>query len=147
MEFSGNITVEKPVDDVYSFLNDPVKLATIAPDREGEVEDADGEARFIVKAGVSFIKGKFNVKLGIGESNGTDHVEVKGTGSGKGSSMDLIIKCDLNPSDNLSEINWVADINIRGTLATVGNRLIQGAAKKYIDRTIDALREGITNSP
>lgn len=146
MDFSGALTVEKPVDEVYSFLSDPRKLALITPDREGDIETVDGEAKFVVKAGVSFIKGRFNVKLGIGESS-RSHIELKGIGSGKGSSMDLLIRCDLTSTGSTSDISWSANINIRGTLATVGSRLMQSTAKKYIDRTIEALQEGIINSP
>ena len=37
-------------------------------------------------------------------------------------------------------MDWVADVNISGTIASVGARLIQGTANKLIGQTFDCIR-------
>ena len=37
-------------------------------------------------------------------------------------------------------MDWSADVNIAGTLASVGARLIEGTANKMIGQTFDCIR-------
>ena len=37
-------------------------------------------------------------------------------------------------------MDWTADVNISGTLASVGARLIEGTANKMIGQTFDCMR-------
>jgi carbon monoxide dehydrogenase subunit G len=37
-------------------------------------------------------------------------------------------------------MDWSADVNIAGTLASVGARLIEGTAQKMINQTFDCMR-------
>ena len=38
-------------------------------------------------------------------------------------------------------MDWSADVNIAGTLAGVGARMIEGTANKMIGQTFDCMRE------
>ncbi len=37
-------------------------------------------------------------------------------------------------------MDWVADVNLSGTLASVGARLIEGTANKMIGQTFDCMK-------
>ena len=37
-------------------------------------------------------------------------------------------------------MDWIADVNLSGTLASVGARLIEGTANKMIGQTFDCMR-------
>jgi carbon monoxide dehydrogenase subunit G len=39
-----------------------------------------------------------------------------------------------------TQMDWQADVNISGTLASVGARLIEGTANKMIGQTFDCIR-------
>jgi len=43
-------------------------------------------------------------------------------------------------SDGGTTMNWSADVNISGTLASLGARLIEGTANKMIGQTFDCMR-------
>jgi len=42
--------------------------------------------------------------------------------------------------DGGTAMDWEADVNISGTLASVGARLIEGTANKMIGQTFDCIR-------
>jgi carbon monoxide dehydrogenase subunit G len=43
--------------------------------------------------------------------------------------------------DGTTVMDWNADVNLSGTLASVGARLIEGTADKMIGQTFDCMRE------
>ena len=42
--------------------------------------------------------------------------------------------------DGATVMDWNADVNLSGTLASVGARLIEGTANKMIGQTFDCMR-------
>ena len=42
--------------------------------------------------------------------------------------------------DGTTVMDWTADVNLSGTLASVGARLIEGTANKMIGQTFDCMR-------
>ena len=42
--------------------------------------------------------------------------------------------------DGATMMDWVADVTIAGTIASVGARLIEGTANKMIGQTFDCMR-------
>ena len=50
-------------------------------------------------------------------------------------------RCDLSDSaDGGTTMDWSADVNIAGTIASVGARLIEGTANKMIGQTFDCMK-------
>ena len=45
-----------------------------------------------------------------------------------------------SPTGDVTVMDWVADVVISGTLASVGARMIEGTAKKMIGQTFDCIR-------
>ena len=55
--------------------------------------------------------------------------------------MDATAEMHLSDGpDGSTVMDWTADVNVSGTLASVGARLIEGTADKMIGQTFDCMR-------
>ena len=63
MRFDGTFEIRAGDKKVFDFLTDARRMASLVPDVENLQISDDGEIRMSVKVGLSFIKGKFNLKM------------------------------------------------------------------------------------
>lgn len=140
LKFSGSFNVDATAEEVYDFIIDARKMASVIPDVQSfEMEDADNY-RLTVKVGLSFIKGKFKLKVKTTAKVPGSHAEVSGNGTGSGSSATFHGICDISASDNSSQVTWVVDVEIGGLAGAVGSRLVQSASEKYLDQLIESFK-------
>ncbi len=146
MKFNGNFLVESTPSQAFSFITDAVKMSSVIPDvQEFEVIDADSY-RLKLKVGLSFIKGKFNLRVRIENKIPDKHAELSGSGTGSGSSATFRGICDISEvAPGSTRIVWSADVEIGGLAASVGSRLVQGASEKYINQLIDTFRNALSS--
>src|SRR5437016_12116484 len=86
----------------------------------------------VVRAGVSFIKGDFNLNFRLVESEPPAHAKLVARGSGIGSVVDLETIIDLSDSDGGTLMKWQAEAKVGGRIASVGQRLLESQAQKII---------------
>ena len=141
MRFEGTERVAAPQAKVWAFLMDPQQVGTCGPGVE-RVEPVDAthfKARATV--GVGFIKARFNVDMEMADLHEPDSATIKAHGQAPGSAVDATATMQLTPDGtDATNLAWAADVNISGTLASVGARLIQGTAEKMIRQTFDCIR-------
>src|SRR5437870_5128790 len=107
----------------------------------------EGHYEATLKAGVGAIKGAFRGKVNLEDMRQPEHyrivVEGKGlVGFAKGSA-----NFDLLEQDGDTLINYSGELQVGGTLAGVGQRMIEGAAKMMATRFFTALEaEALTSS-
>jgi carbon monoxide dehydrogenase subunit G len=65
---------------------------------------------------------------------------IKAHGQAPGSAVDADARMELSEADGGTRMDWAADVNIAGTIASVGARLIEGTANKMIGQTFDCIR-------
>lgn len=141
MQFSGTLEIAAPRDRVWAFLMDPNQVGTCGPGVESiEVVDAD-HFKAKAKVGVGFISARFTVDMAIAERVEPDHAQIKAHGQAPGSAVDATADMHLSgPVQGPTTMAWSADVNIAGTLASVGARMIEGTANKMIGQTFDCMR-------
>ncbi len=141
MKFSGTVDINAPRDKVWAFVLDPTQVGSCGPGVESiEVIDATHfKAR--AKVGVGFITAKFVVDLEMAELTPPTEAVIKAHGQAPGSAVDATATMRLGDRDGGgTTMDWTADVNIAGTLASVGARLIEGTANKMIAQTFDCIR-------
>lgn len=127
-------TVKVPRRKAFEFFLDPQQLAKCLPDlQELKVKSKD-EFDAKVKVGISFIRGVFNFNFKVVERKEPEHARLKAHGAGLGSVVDLDTTIDLSDADGGTQMKWWADAKVGGTLAAVGQRLLEGQSKKTIDQ-------------
>jgi carbon monoxide dehydrogenase subunit G len=141
MEFSGNVVIRAPRAAVWAFVTDPNQVGSCGPGVESiEIIDAT-HFRARAKVGVGFITSKFAVDLEMAEQVAPDKAVIKARGQAPGSAVDGSGQMLLSgPPEGPTVMDWSASVQISGTLATVGARLIEGTANKLIGQSFDCIR-------
>jgi len=145
MHYEGTFEVAAPKERVYDFVTDPNGVASIFPDVQSvKVIDANN---FTLKAkvGMSFIKGTMDVRLALVDNRRPTYSKLKARGTGMNSSVDLESTFTIEDAPaGGSRVSWAADAKMSGMMASVGSRLIDSAADKYVKQIIGSLREKLS---
>jgi len=129
MKVEGSHTIKAPRELVYQLMIDPNILQRCMPGCQSLEADGDDSFKMTLKAGVGSIKGVFMGSIKLDEMREPEHnkmtVDAKGSpGFLKGEgSIDLV---ELNEG---TLVNYSGDVNVGGTIAGVGQRMVQSTAK------------------
>jgi carbon monoxide dehydrogenase subunit G len=98
--------------------------------------------RAVAKVGVGFINARFQGTLEITEAEPPDRAVLKASGQAPGSAVDALATMTLRDGDEsgTTVLDWVSDVAISGTIASVGARLIEGTANKLAGQTFDCIK-------
>ena len=141
MHFEGSVEIAAPRDRVWAFVIDPNQVGRCGPGVETiEVID-DTHFKATAKVGVGFISARFVVNMEFVDLQAPDKANIKAHGQAPGSAVDATAAMNLSDGEaGGTQMDWQADVNISGTLASVGARLIEGTANKMIGQTFDCIR-------
>jgi uncharacterized protein len=141
MKFQGTVQIAAPRDRVWAFVMDPNQVGQCGPGVESiEVID-DRHFKAAAKVGIGFISARFVVSMEFVDVNAPDEATIKAHGQAPGSAVDATAVMRLSDGDaGGTTMDWSADVNIAGTLASVGARMIEGTADKMIGQTFDCMK-------
>jgi carbon monoxide dehydrogenase subunit G len=141
MHFEGTVQINAPRDRVWAFVIDPNEVGQCGPGVESiEVVD-DSHFKATAKVGVGFISARFVVNLEFVDLDAPSSATIKAHGQAPGSAVDADARMHLSDADGGgTTMDWSADVNISGTIASVGARLIEGTANKMIGQTFECMR-------
>jgi uncharacterized protein len=147
MEFSGTQTIATPIEKVWAYLLDVNKVAACAPGFQSLEELGEEHWKAVVSVGVGPVKAKFTLDVTRPEIHEPDHMIVKGRGKAPGSAVELSGDMHLASVDSAqTRMDWSAHVVVSGTIASVGARLLQGAAEKLTGQFFDCLKERLQAS-
>ncbi len=146
MHFEGTFNVKTSKDKVFNLLMDPNQISQCMPDLQKLEVKSPEDYTAIIKAGVSFIRGDFNMHFTVVEKTAPTHAKLVAHGTGIGSTIDMDTLMDLTDvPDGGTSMKWSAEAKIGGRIATVGQRLIEGQSEKIIKQLFTCL-EGKLNA-
>jgi carbon monoxide dehydrogenase subunit G len=124
-------------------------LARIVPGCERLVQTGENEFEGTVKIGIQSIKGTYSGKIRLEDLQPPHHYKLVASGRSSNGVVDAAGTVDLAEQDGKTVLTYGGDAQIGGTLASVGQRLIEGASKQMINQSLKALVEQITarNAP
>ena len=144
MKITGKSTIDAPRDQVWAALNDMEVLARIVPGCERLEQTGDNEYEGTVKIGIQAIKGTYSGKIRLEDIQPPTHYRLVASGRSASGVVDGAGTVDLEEQeDGKTLLTYSGDAQIGGTLASVGQRLIEGASKQMINQSIKALIEQI----
>ncbi len=146
MHFDGSFEFPTERQKVYDFVTEPMKVTSIFPDvQDVKVIDANNFS-LKAKVGISFIRGMMDVKMAITERNPPNSVKMHAKGNGLSSSVELdtSFTTEDSPTGKGTVVKWAADAKIAGLMASVGSRLMDAAAQKYVTEIIASLKEKLS---
>ncbi len=141
MKISGSQVVGLPPERAYQVMQDPLVLARCIPGCEALEKIGDNEYRMKMKMALASISGAFEGKVRITEQSPPEsfRLEVEGTGRigfVKGGGLIKIAAKDAG-----SEVTYDGDVQVGGTIAAIGQRLIDSTSKMMIKKFFDKLTE------
>ena len=141
MRFEGSVPIKASREKVWAFVTDPDQVGPCGPGVETiEVIDPT-HFKAAAKVGVGFINARFNVNMEFAELEPPDRAVIKAHGQAPGSAVDATAEMRLSDGpDDSTVMDWNADVNLSGTLASVGARMIEGTANKMIGQAFDCIR-------
>ena len=141
MRFQGDVTIEAPRERAWEFLTDPRQVTQCAPDVQSLNIVDDERFTVVARAGVGPIKGTFNFVVTWLERQAPDRARVQARGKIPGSAVDMTTEMTLTEAgEGRTLLHWEADVSVRGVIASVGGRLIQGAADKITQQLFACIK-------
>ena len=155
MKISGSYTLPVPPERVYQLLQDPAILAQAMPGCESLEKIGPDEYRMKMKVLLAALSGQFEGKVRITDQAPPTSFRLIVEGSGRIGFLkgDGVLKLVPRYTDYISPkadvpmpvaevttvVSYEGDAQVGGTMAAVGQRLIDGTAKMMIKKFFDKL--------
>ena len=144
MKITGSAVINAPQQAVWDALNDMDVLARVVPGCESLNDLGDNHYEGVVKIGIAGIKGSYSGKIRLEDVTPPRHYKLVAAGKGSNGVVDATGTVDLEAlPDGTTQLNYGGEAQIGGMLASVGQRLIEGAARQLIGQSIKALEAQI----
>jgi carbon monoxide dehydrogenase subunit G len=135
MTMTGEVQLPATREVVYEKLNDAEVLKTCIPGCEELNKDSDTEFRVVATNKIGPVKARFKGKVHLTDLDPPNGYRISGEGDGgvagfaKGGAA-----VSLTEKDGGTLLTYNVEAQIGGKLAQLGQRLINGAAKKLADQ-------------
>lgn len=135
LEWHGHEEVGTSKAQLWAFISDPKSVADCVPDLvEAIVEDAT-HFDAIVSVGVGPVRGKFKLKIELEPQPDGKRMNMKISGGGLGSTVDLLAGADLTDHGATTSLDWSGTATMRGKIASLAGRVIDAQAQRVITTT------------
>ena len=140
MKISGTYTLPLAQERAYAVMQDPEVLARAIPGCESLEKVGPDEYRMKMKMALASLSGAFEGKVRITEQTPPNsfRLVVEGTGRIGFVKGDGLLKLTAAEPGG-TEVAYEGDAQVGGTIAAVGQRLIDGTAKTMIKKFFDKL--------
>lgn len=144
MKISGNYTINATQTQVWTALNDIEVLARVVPGCESLAEVGENQFEGTIKIGIAGIKGVYSGKIRLEDVNPPQSYKLVAAGKGSNGVVDGVGFVELEPLEGgKTNLKYSGEAQIGGMLASVGQRLIDGASKQLIGQALKALEQQI----
>jgi carbon monoxide dehydrogenase subunit G len=114
---------------VWQSLVDPEVLRRCIPGCERLERTGEDTYAATLSAGVGAIKGVFQGDVRLEEMREPEHYRIVVDAKGRAGFLKGAGDFDLEEREGVTTIRYAGDVQVGGTLASVGQRMLQGAAK------------------
>ncbi len=139
MELSGEHRFSAPRERVWELLLDPKILQQCLPGAEELVEIGPEEYEARMKIGVAAIRGTYQGRVKIEDKNEPNDYRMIVEGKGPAGQISGDAHMTLSEDGDGTIVHWSGNANVRGTLARVGGRVMQPAAKMIVGQFFTCL--------
>ena len=139
MKIEGTHQVNAPRERVYELLVDPDVLQRCIPGCERLEKTEANTYAATIRAGVGAIKGVFTGTVRLEDMRPPEHYRIVVAGKGAPGFLKGSGDLDLAEEGQGTLIKYTGDLQLGGTIASVGQRMIQGTAKMMASQFFTAL--------
>jgi len=146
VKISGTHSLPVPQQRAYDLLQDPVVLAKCMPGCDTLEKIAEHEYHMKMKMMLASVSGLFDGKVRIADLQPTSSFRLIVEGSGKIGFMKGDGLLTLSPAGGGTEVQYDGSVEVGGTIAAVGQRLLDTTARMIIKRFFEKLVSEIAAS-
>ena len=139
MKIEGTQYLNAPRDRVYEALIDPDVLQRCIPGCERLEKTAENAYSATIRTGIGAIKGVFTGTVRLEDMRPPEHYRIVVEGKGAPGFLKGSGNLDLEEQGEGTLIRYTGDLQLGGTLASVGQRMIQASAKMMASQFFTAL--------
>jgi carbon monoxide dehydrogenase subunit G len=129
VKLEGTHQLEARRERVYQSLVNAEVLQRCIPGCERLERTGENSFSATIRTGVGSIKGVFEGKVQLEDLREPEHFRIVVEGKGAPGFLKGSGDLDLAQEENATKITYAGDVQVGGTIASVGQRMIQGAAK------------------
>ncbi|RLT39135.1 MAG: hypothetical protein DWI61_05840 [Chloroflexi bacterium] len=132
MNFQGTVNIKAAQQSVWDFLTDPEKVSQCAPGVNAfEVVEPGKKFRAGVEVGFGSIKAKFLMDVEWTTLDEPNVAALRAQGRAPASAVEARSEMRLSAlPDGSTDLNWTADVDIMGTIASLATRLAPTVTRK-----------------
>ena len=148
MKIEGTHEVRAARGRVFAALTDPEVLRRCIPGCESLEQTGEGTYAATLKTGVGAIKGVFKGSVRLEDVRPPEHYRMVVEGRGQPGFLKGTGELDLEErAPDLTLVRYAGDVQVGGTIAGVGQRMILGAAKMMATQFFTAIEAEARAAP
>jgi len=141
MKISGSQILPLSRERAYHAMQDPDVLARCMPGCEGLTRVAENEYEMKMKMALAAFSGQFQGKIRIADPAPPSSFKLIVEGNGKIGFLKGQGDLTLTEADGGTRVAYEGDVQVGGTIAAVGQRLIDTTSRMMIKRFFEKLAE------
>lgn len=141
MKMEGNHTFEAPRQEIWDFIMDPDVIAKTIPGCE-EMK-AVGEDVYEAKmtVGIAAMKGVYTSKISLSDKKPPESYQLKVQGKGARGFLNGTIAIRLEDQGDSTVLHYVAESQVGGPIAALGQRIVGAAAKMFVNQSFKSIEK------
>jgi carbon monoxide dehydrogenase subunit G len=139
LKISGRYSFPATREEVWAALNDPEVLARTIPGCQRLEQVGENAFESTLKIGLQAVRGTYTGMVRLEDIRAPEHYKIVVDGKGSNGFMQGEGSIDLHEEGESTSMDYAGEAQVGGTIASVGQRLIEGAAKTLINQSLKAL--------
>ncbi|MBZ5602727.1 MAG: carbon monoxide dehydrogenase subunit G [Acidobacteriia bacterium] len=139
MKISGTHRLPFPPEESYAKLQDPELLAQTIPGCESLEKIGEDEYKMKMKMALAAVSGAFEGKIRIADKNPPESFRLIVEGAGKIGFVRGEGLLKFSAAGDATEVTYDGDVQVGGTIAAVGQRLIDATSKTMIRKFFEKI--------
>ena len=141
MKVSSSYVFDAPAAKVWQVLTEPKSLSRCIPGCEGLDPIGGDEYQAVLSVKIGPISARYNAKIAMRDQEPHQSYRLVVSGTGSGSFVNGEAKITLAEHDGKTTVSVEGDSQVGGTVARVGQRLMDGVARSMMDKFFTCLQQ------
>ncbi len=143
MKIDGSMIVSAPREKLWQLLQEPEFLQEVMPGCKKLEQTGEDEYIGVVSARIGPIASQYTTKFSILNKRAPESYRLHLEGEGKGGFVRADIQIALSEAEDGTQLGYSGEVMIGGTVARIGQRVIDSASKMLINQGFKALRKKV----
>jgi uncharacterized protein len=141
VEISGDYLFDAPQNVVWDALQDPNVLGAVMPGGKGFEQTGENHYKGILEVKVGPVQGTFQGEIMLSDVRPPEHYKIVVDGKGAPGFVKASGQLNLEARGSQTNMVYSGQAQIGGRIASVGQRLMDSAARSIIRQSLEALNE------